>query len=69
MIKFLRGIQTYLRHTDLFLLLLALLCSGLGLVAIYSATYTMDSDRYIVIQSVAILPGHPLFHHRFPHRF
>ena len=57
MIKFLRGIQTYLRHTDLFLLLLALLCSGLGLVAIYSATYTMDSDRYIVIQSVAICLG------------
>lgn len=57
MIKFFRGIKSYLQRTDLFLLVLALFCSSLGLVAIYSATHSYDSNKYIIVQIGAILVG------------
>ncbi len=54
-----KEIGRYVRTTDYFLLVLALLCSAFGLVLIYSATHSMNggSTRYIVIQSIAIVLG------------
>lgn len=49
----------YVRTMDYFLLILAFLCSGFGLLLIYSATHSMNEGgtRYIVIQSFAIVLG------------
>lgn len=54
-----KEIDQYVRTTDYFLLVLALLCSAFGLVLIYSATHSLDggSTRYMVIQSIAIVLG------------
>ena len=54
-----KEIGRYVRTTDYFLLILALLCSAFGLVLIFSATHSMDggSVQYIVIQSIAIVLG------------
>ena len=55
------SIGHYFRHTDLYLLFLALCCSGFGAVLVYSATRTMDSDKYIIIQLVSVLIGAAAF--------
>lgn len=52
-----RSLGHYFRHTDLYLLFLALCCSGFGAVLVYSATRTMGSDKYIIIQLGAVLIG------------
>lgn len=54
-----KEIGRYVRTTDYFLLVLALLCSAFGLVLIYSATHSLDggSVRYMVIQGIAIVLG------------
>ncbi|MGN1031359.1 MAG: FtsW/RodA/SpoVE family cell cycle protein [Butyricicoccaceae bacterium] len=57
--KPLRYIGRYIRHTDLLLLILALISSLFGLVLICSATATMEegSARYLTVQSIAIVLG------------
>ncbi len=57
-----RSIGHYLRHTDLYLLFIALCCSAFGAVLIYSATRTMeDPNRYIIIQLVSVAIGIGVF--------
>ncbi|MCX7614812.1 MAG: rod shape-determining protein RodA [Clostridiales bacterium] len=61
MIQVMRQITVFLknvlRHADLYLLFLALLSSGFGMVLIYSATRSFDTNRYVIIQFAAILVG------------
>ena len=57
MVKVFKAIKSYLRHTDLLLLNLAILSSLLGLVAIYSATFSYQSNKYVIVQSVALVLG------------
>ena len=52
-----RGITTYLKKADLFLLGTAVLTSLYGLVLIYSATLSYGSIRYVFIQGIAIAMG------------
>ncbi|MBP3312715.1 MAG: FtsW/RodA/SpoVE family cell cycle protein [Butyricicoccus sp.] len=56
-----RSIGHYFKHTDLYLLLLALCCSGFGAVLVYSATRSMDSDKYIIIQLASVAIGFFVF--------
>ena len=48
-----RAIWHYIRHTDLYLLVLALCCTGYSLVLIHSASMSTGSDRYVTIQAAA----------------
>lgn len=48
-----RAIGHYIKHTDLYLLLVALACSLYGLVLVYSATLSYENSRYLLIQSFA----------------
>ena len=50
-------IREFFRKGDLVLLTLCLMASGYGLLLIYSATQRYDSNRYILVQSLAILIG------------
>lgn len=52
--KIFREIREYCRHADLALLLLALVCACLGLVTIYSATFSYHTNRYLIVQGAAI---------------
>jgi rod shape determining protein RodA len=52
--KIFREIKEYCRHADLALFLLALTCCLLGLVMIYSATFSYHSNRYLVVQTAAM---------------
>ena len=54
-----KKVSRYVCSLDYILLLLALFCSGFGLILIFSATFNMDSGsiKYIIIQSVAIVLG------------
>ncbi len=52
-----RSLGHYLKHTDLYLLIVALCCSVYGGILVYSATYSMDSNRYIITQLVSVLIG------------
>ncbi len=49
-----RSVGHYFKHTDLYLLFLALCCSGFGGVLVYSATRSMDTNRYIIVQLVSV---------------
>lgn len=51
------GIRTYLHTADILLLALALTASGFGLVLIYSATRSFDTNRYVLVQAAAIFLG------------
>lgn len=53
----LRAIGHYLKHTDLYLLLISLLCSGYGVALIYSATRAYDTNKFIKMQFAAIIIG------------
>lgn len=57
MAKLMQGIKSYLRHIDLALLVLALICCAGGLVAIYSATLTLESNKFLIVQGGAIFIG------------
>lgn len=59
MTKFLELVDRYVRTIDYALLVLALVCSGFGLVLIYSAAYSLDagSARYMTVQTLAIAIG------------
>lgn len=57
MVKAFKAIKSYLRHTDLLLLNLAIISSLLGLVAIYSATLSYHSNKYVIVQSAALVLG------------
>ncbi len=48
------AIRNYIKHTDLLLIFTALAASGMGLVLVYSATYSFTSNRLPVIQAVAV---------------
>ena len=50
-------VREFFRKGDMVLLSLCLLASGFGLVLIYSATNYMQSNRYILIQFIAIVLG------------
>lgn len=52
-----QGIKTYLHTADILLLVLALAASGFGLVLIYSATRSFDTNRYVLVQAAAIFLG------------
>lgn len=51
------AVGKYITHTDLYLLLISLLCSGYGLVLIYSATRSFETNRNMYVQGAAILLG------------
>lgn len=53
----LRATWHYIKHTDLYLLFLALVCSSYGLVLISSATSSYGTNRYMLVQSLAICIG------------
>ncbi|MCB6366211.1 rod shape-determining protein RodA [Intestinibacillus massiliensis] len=53
----LRALGHYIRHTDLYLLVLALACSGYGVALIYSATRAYGTNKYIYMQLAAIAIG------------
>lgn len=52
-----RGFQNFLARGDLVLLFLCLLATGFGCVIIASATHYTGSNRYIVVQLLAMLLG------------
>ena len=57
-----KTVTHYLKNTDLYLMFLALICSGYGMVLIYSATlnpasWQDGSTRNLFIQGAAILMG------------
>lgn len=57
-----RSIGHYFRHTDLYLLFLALCCSAFGAVLLYSATRTMENpDRYLAVQLASVGIGVVVF--------
>lgn len=51
------GVRHYLRCADLLLLSLALVASGLGLLLIFSATRSFETNQYVIIQAAAIVLG------------
>ncbi len=59
MTKLLHHVDQYIRSIDWMVLALALICSGCGLVLIYSAAYAMDGgpSRYMTVQILAIVLG------------
>src|SRR5574344_1161323 len=56
-----RSVWHYLRHTDLYLLIIALCCSAYGSVLVYSATLSYETNKFIVVQSCAIALGLAIF--------
>lgn len=56
-LKPLRAIWHYIRHTDLYLVFVALCCSAFSLVLISSATHAYDTNKYLVVQSAAVCIG------------
>lgn len=52
-----QAIWRYITHTDLYLWGLSLICSGYGLVLIFSATRSYETNRYMLVQGFAILLG------------
>lgn len=57
-----RSIGHYFRHTDLYLLVLALCCSAFGAVLVYSATRTMENaDKYVAVQLASVGIGIVVF--------
>ena len=44
----------YIKHTDLYLLVLALICACYGMVLIYSATHGYDTNKYVLVQGLAV---------------
>lgn len=52
-----KAIKHYLKNTDLYLITLALACSIYGIILIYSATLTVHSIRYVLIQLAATIVG------------
>ncbi len=53
-----RSLGHYLKHTDLYLLIVALCCSTYGGILVYSATYSMEqSSRYLLTQLISVLIG------------
>ena len=59
MTRFLQSLDRYVRTTDYVLLVTSLVCSGLGLVLIFSATTALSggSARYMTVQTIAIVLG------------
>ena len=59
MTRFLQSLDRYVRTIDYVLLVTALVCSGFGLVLIFSATAALSggSARYMTIQTIAIILG------------
>ena len=59
--RFRQLLGAYLRLSDSLLLLLCLLAAGFGMVLIYSATRSYGSERYLIVQGVALVLGLGLF--------
>lgn len=59
MTRFLQSLDQYVRTIDYVLLVTSLVCSGFGLVLIFSATAALSggSARYMTIQTIAIILG------------
>ena len=51
------SVTSYLKKTDLMLLLTAAAASAYGLILIYSATLSYGTRHYLVIQSIALIIG------------
>lgn len=49
-----RSLGHYLKNTDLYLLIVALSCSVYGGILLYSATHSMDSNKYLITQFVSV---------------
>lgn len=47
----------YIKHTDFYLFLIALICSSYSLVLIHSATLSSGSNRYLYVQAAAVIIG------------
>ncbi len=52
-----RAVRHYLKHTDLYLALLALVCSGYGLVLVSSATHAYNTNKFLLVQGGAVMIG------------
>ena len=55
--RIMQAVKSYIRAADLLLLALATVSSGFGLVLIYSATRSFDTNRYVLIQAAAVALG------------
>jgi rod shape determining protein RodA len=53
----LRSAKEYLKKCDLLLLGMAVVISCVGMVAIYSATYSYHRPKFLIVQGAAILIG------------
>ena len=58
---FLQSLKEYLKKTDWFLLIFSLVTSIYGLVLIYSATRSFNSDKYMYVQIAALVMGIIIF--------
>ena len=52
-----KATAAYIKKCDLMLLAIAVTASLMGLVAVYSATLSMGSDKYMIVQAAAIALG------------
>ena len=50
----LRSLWEYIKKCDLGLLAIALVLSVIGLAAVYSATRTLNSNKYMYVQTLAV---------------
>jgi len=51
------GVKKYFREADIALLAMALIASGFGMTLISSATLSMGSSRYLIVQGAAVFLG------------
>lgn len=59
--RFFRLLPDFFRRADLLLLALCLLAAGLGLVLIWSASRSYETNRYVLVQGLSFLLGLLLF--------
>ena len=52
-----QSIGHYLRHTDLYLLILAMAASTYGIFLIYSATLSYETNKFVVVQTAGMMIG------------
>ncbi|MDO5547991.1 MAG: FtsW/RodA/SpoVE family cell cycle protein [Eubacteriales bacterium] len=59
MSQILKSLDRYVRTIDYFLLVVSMICTGFGMMLIYSATAALQegSGRFVTVQSIAIILG------------
>ena len=55
--EILRAVKAYLKQTDLFLLITALIATAYGILLIYSATLSYNSTAFVKVQLLAAMIG------------